>query len=470
MLQKTTPTTDDVKNRCLAIIDKYHHREALREDDIRAWVSHVVGEHGDAAVWHAARAAGFGGSDIGVLARNYSGHRADHQVSARDIVASKLLKEVPSEDSGDLRRGHDNEPLHAQRFYEKYAAKRDEVAFETLTKSQGLRRWMRYSPDDVVLLPAANPNPALNGQYFVRLLIDYKAPRRVEEDDSIAFQYACQLHQGAMICAKAGVHLDGLMLSQFDWAGWALKDDNIPYDPEISKLILKAGDHYFDYVMRGDLPPYIFTPKFDREAEFIEAFGAKAQRLAHLSAVGKAFMDEAELVASEIKASLKDVRLAGKRMQLGDLGVTAVNMVDHQKINELLGKDGVADVRKKGGKPEYDAAAMVMKLRELGHDVNVYRIDKIDADIAYPVLIDKGFDPEAFMTEQIRFKVAEHLKESARQLVQASFPKEAAIEQPAEVIEQPQIVVVQDLADQTAEQDVREGQFTERQAQRTSMV
>lgn len=471
MTDCTNTGTEAIKTRCNEIIDRFHHRNALRDDDIRVWVSEVVQAQGEAAVWHATRASGFGGSDIGVLARNFKGDRADHMNSAHDIIASKLLKSVPEEDMGDLRRGHENEPAHAKKYYEKYSAQRDEVSFDTLSNSQGLRVWMRYSPDDVILMPASQPNPALGGLYARRLLIDYKAPRTVEEDDSIAFQYACQLHQGAMICAKAGVHLDGLMLSQYDWAHWALKDDYVPYDPEVSKLILQAGDYYFDYAMRGELPPYIFTKKFDREAEFIQEFGEKAQRLAHISAVGKAFTDMADSIGSELKESLKDLRLAGMKMQLGDLGVTAVSLVDHAALNELLSKDDVALLRKKA-KPDYDAEAMAAKLTEMGVDTQAFRIDKIDADKAYPMLIEKGFDPEQFMKEQIRFKVADHLKVAAAELARESYPVPEVIEaQPDQALGVVGVLAAnENLADLSAEQNVREAQIPERPAQRTAMV
>lgn len=465
MLQ--TPNSNEtasIKARCLKIIDGFQHREALNEADIRTWLSDVVGAQGEAAIWHAARAAGFGGSDIGILVRNFQGHRADHMASAHKIVESKLLKSVPDEDHGDLRRGHENEPGHALKYYAKYAAKRDEEAFQKLTSSQGLRSWMRYSPDDVVLVPAPQANPALGGAFARRLLIDYKAPRKVEADESVAFQYACQLHQGAMICAKAGIHLDGLQLSQYDWAGWQLKDDAIPYDRDISSLILQAGDHYYDHVMRGQLPAYIFTPKFEREQEFIEKFGLRAQRLAQLSATAKAFTDAYEKEAKAVKDFFQGVRLAGTKMQLGDLGVTAVAMVDHEKIHTLLGKEGVAALRKKNAAPEYDAKAMVEKLKGLGVDTNEFRIDKLDADKAYPALVEMGHDAESFMTEQIRFKVAEYLKVEAAKVVELSFPVE--IEQPVEMLQD----AGQVTAELPAEEDVREGQSTERHSQRAAMV
>jgi hypothetical protein len=467
MNKPSSSELEAIKTRCFEVIDRFHHREALSDDVIRSWVSTVAQEQGDAAVWHATRAGGFGGSDIGVLVRNFGGHRADHMNSAHDIVAAKLLKTTPMKDTGDLRRGHENEEPHAKKFYAKYGAQRDFGAFDRLASSSGLRKWMRYSPDDVVLVPSSQPNPALGGAYARRLLIDYKAPRRVDEDDSIAFQYACQLHQGAMVCAKSKIHLDGLMLSQFDWANWCLKDDDVPYDPEMSKLILQAGDHYFDCVMRGELPPYVMTPRLENDAHFIEAYGFKAQRLAHLSATRKAFEDEEALLSAELKASLKDVRLAGKKLKMGDLTVTAVNMVDHAKVNELLGPEGVLNLRKKNAEPDFDASAMAEKLNAMGVNTDKYRIDKIDAEKAYPELLEKGFDPEQFMKEQIRFSASNFLKDAAKQLVLSSFPREEQAQEDEDQIDEHG---ESSLNQQSESENVREGQITERHSQRTAMV
>lgn len=452
-----------VRARCLEVIDRFKHRDALREDDVRHWVREVVGVHGEAAIWHAVRASGFGGSDIGVLVRNHQGHRADHQASAHDIVMSKLLRSLPDEDSGHLRRGHENEPRHAQAFYAKYGCFRDVEAFEALSAAQGPRAWMRYSPDEVVLMASARPNPSLGGRKVVRVLADYKAPSKVEEGDEIAFQYSCQLHQGAMICAKAGIHLDGLLLSQFDWAGWRLKDDRVDYSPELARMILAAGDHYWGFVMAGQVPPYILTPKFDRQDEFVERFGAQAQRLAQILAVAKVFDDEAKSEAQVIKQALQDVRLAGTRLQMGDLTVTAVGILDHGKVAEALDKLGVtpaerASLRKGGGETSYDAERMVEKLRELGVDPDQFRNDKFDGERVYRFLAQRGMDPESLMSEQVRMKTSAHLKDQAQEVLRLTYPA-------------PQdFSAGTDEASYGATQNVRDGQVAERPAPRTAIA
>ena len=476
MLQTSqTPSKDEIKAKCRTIIDRFAHREVLREADIRDWLASVIGMHGEAAIWHATRASGFGGSDIGVLVRNFQGHRADHQASAHEIIEGKLLRRLPDEDTCHLRRGHENEAAHAQRYYVKYAV-RDEAAFLALTRATGLRPWMRYSPDEVALHPSDRPNPNLGGRNVVRILGDYKAPSVVDGDAAVHFQYACQLHQGGMICAANGIHLDGLQLSQFDWAHWELKDDYVPYDPELAKLILAAGDHYADFVMRGEVPPYVFTPKFEKQDELAALYGERGQVLAQVVAMSKAMEKEADFRSDELKASLQGFRLAGTKLSLGDLSVTCVTMVDHNAVAKVVTKEEAAALRKaKPGKDvSWDAEAMALRLSELGVDPMQYRTDKFDPDLAYEFLAAKGLDPEQFMTEQIRIAPSKFLKDQAIDMVTNTYPRVSVSPSPAE-----SMVAAADVSPEgqvtatdiyEAEADVRDGQLTDRLAQRTAMV
>lgn len=77
------------------------------------------------------------------------------------------------------------------------------------------RKWMRYSPDDTVIKDGK------------RYLIDYKAPG---EPGDVKFRYACQLHQGRMVCEHSGVHIDGMILVQLDWRTWDIRDAGNPAD------------------------------------------------------------------------------------------------------------------------------------------------------------------------------------------------------------------------------------------------
>lgn len=425
--QLTTEQADKVRAKCLERIDGFLHREALRESDIREWVREVVGVHGEAAVWHATRAGGFGGSDIGVLVRNHQGVRADHQASAHDIVAAKLLRSVPGMDTGVLTRGHFMEPIHAKIYCEKWAAERDEEAFAGLTAATGVRVWQRYSPDEMVLLPSDTPNPAFGGRMVNRILADYKAPTVVDEDDEIKFQYACQLHQGAIICAHAGIHLDGLMLSQFNWAGWNLKDDFIEYDAELAAQIIRAGDFYWDHVMRGEVPSYVAKEKI-RDDEFIAKWAKKAQILANVRAMESAFKSRGDKIADEIRDALKPIRMGDARLVLSDLTIAAAKSVDMEKVSKLLTEEEIA-VLQKGETLEFDEDKVKAKLTELGVAHKDVKTRKVNPERAHDLLVARGHDADDLITESPRMTVAKHLKEAAVDTVKKLFPPEAEFTQ-----------------------------------------
>jgi hypothetical protein len=416
---------DVIERQCVSIIDRHPHREAILEGDLRLWVREVVAAHGEAAVWHAARAGGFGGSEIGVLVRNHAGVRADHQASAHEIVEGKLLRRMPLEDSGPLRRGHDNEPRHAQWFQRKYHATRDQEAFDRLSKGTGLRPWMRYSPDELVLLPVDQPNPALQGRHLARWLVDYKAPTLVDESEEVKFQYACQLHQGALICAKLGIHLDGLMLSQFDWAKWEIKDDHIPYDPEMSRMILAAGDHYWEYVLRGDVPDYVRRPRFEGEAELRKAWEDKANLVARLKAMGKAIEDALKPQEQALREHLEQFRVAGLRCTVGDLSISAFGAVDVDALCQVLPDEQAEQIleglAKKGTSTSFDSKAMESALRQRGVAMKQFARVSLDEAKVYEWAVSNKLDPETFIKETIRFSPNEDLKQRARDSVRQAF-------------------------------------------------
>lgn len=424
--------------RVWEIVNALPQREAIRESDARAWVDAVVGQHGEMAIWHAIRLNGFGGSEIGVLVRNFNHERADHGMSARDIVEAKLMRRAPLEDSAHLRRGHDNEALHAQRFYAKWGAQRDEQVYERLKSAKGTHVWMRYSPDDVVRMPL---RMTLNDQGQVRLvrtreanslwLIDYKAPSVVDPSDKVAFQYAAQLHQGAILCAQVGLQLDGLMLSQFDWAGWALKDDVVPWDPALGQAIVDAGEHYWGFVQRGELPPYVVRPLLEGGEAYAHEMADLARQYAALAALADAAKERAEQLRERLLAPLGNVRLGAARVEFVDpqdgsklMTMTANRLLDKDLAQQVLGEDQLR-LCEKPGPTELDAQAMADYLTHLGVDLAQFRKRKLDADKVFALAARMGLDPERLVREQPILRVAPHVKEAMREFIEQSYPSRA---------------------------------------------
>jgi hypothetical protein len=426
----------EITNKVWGIVNALPHRGAILESDARAWVDEVVGLHGKAAIWHAIRLNGFGGSEIGVLVRNRAGVRADHQASAHDIVAGKLMRKAPTETSGHMTRGHENEEPHSRRFYEKYGATRDIEAYNALTAAQGKRPWMRYSPDDVVKMPVSLMRdsegvfyPSLRSADNKRWLIDYKAPSKIDTSEEIAFQYACQLTQGAILCAEAGIHLDGMMLSQFDWANWALKDDVVEWNPQLGEVLLEAGDHYWDYVKRGQVPDYIRT----EEMSGMEAYSAEYLQIADMYANLVALADASKKRAEEIRDTLlepvKNKRLMGQKITFGLSGAPTLTigtkqMLDREAVQKAFTPEQLAAC---SGEVKYDPKLMLAHLRSINADLKPFKIYDLDSTKVYAMAAKEGLDGDVLVAEQLTLTAAKSVKEAMATFINDNYPLSAAI-------------------------------------------
>lgn len=412
---QTKQDRDEITRKVWQIVNGLPQREAILEGDARHWVGEVVGEYGELAIWHATRAGGFGGSQIGALVRNHVGQRADHEQSAHAIVEGALLRRLPDEPNCHMRRGIAMEPMHRPQFYAKYGAVRDDKGFATLSKSVGLRPWMRYSPDDLVFMPQGG---ALRAG---RWLIDFKAPSLADQSERVSFQYVCQLHMGRLVCEHNGVPINGLLLSQFDWANWQLKDDQVGYLPQLDDMIIAAGDHYWEYVLRGEVPPYVRRPKLDPDA-----FGADvrdaAMRMARLKALQTAIEKHVEELDKTVKEALSKHQFGGSALALNGITFTAVPKPDMEKIRAAVPAEVLATVPLKKGKRRYDEDAMAGKLTELGQNLAQFALPgNMDNEALYAALCDAGLDADALMGEQIRGTVDKKLGEEVNAWLTREF-------------------------------------------------
>lgn len=438
ILQKNTVQSNnpEITQKVWSLVNALPHREAIQEADARGWVEQVVSLHGEAAVWHAIRLNGFGGSEIGVLVRNRGGARADFQASAHDIVAGKLMRKAPTETNGHMTRGHENEEPHARRFYVKYGALRDVQAFEKLKNAQGKRPWMRYSPDDVVQMPVllakdeqGNIYPSANTSEMKRWLIDYKAPSKVEQNDEVAFQYACQLTQGAILCAEAGVDLDGMMLSQFDWANWQLKDDVIGWDQDLGRLVLDAGSHYWGFVGRGEVPDFIRTLEATDLSDYAKLHLEAANMYADLSALSKATDERAKEIRAILLKPVQDKRLAGKKVSFGLDGAPSLvlgvkQMLDREATTKLFTPD---QLERCSGAVTWDAAKMLTHLKSLDVPVDQFRVYDLDATKVYSVAAELGLDADSLVKEQFTLAPSKPVKQKMQSYVNDHYPLTAAL-------------------------------------------
>lgn len=416
---------EQITKEVWAIVDRLPQRAAIKEGDARHWVREVVAQHGDLAKWHATRAGGFGGSQIGALVRNFHGQRADHEQSARKIVAGALLAEIPEESTGHMRRGVAMEASHREWFMKKYGAHRDAKGFEILSKSTGMRQWMRYSPDELAYMH--NPSSTVEGG-LERWLGDYKAPSEVDQSDKVAFQYVCQLHMGRLVCEHNGVHIDGMILSQFDWKNWSLKDDVISYIPELDQLILEAGDHYWEFVLRGELPQYVRKARLEDAKGLTDKISDDAFRLARLNALSKVFATEAEKLKEKVVGAASEYRFGGSSLSVaGSLKITAAQVFDQEAVVKAVPEEILASVPiKKASASRYD----VDKLRERvkaaladGEKMNqFYAVGSMEATPLYEALCNAGIDADSLMVEQVRVTTDPSVTADVLAFVRREFP------------------------------------------------
>ena len=410
-------------------IDQLPQRDAIEQSDLTQWVDFVANVMPDEAMWHATRASGVGGSEIGGLVKNYLGHRADFMFSAHDWVEDKLLRRHPEPSGGALRRGIEMEDVHRQHFHKAYQVQRDVEAFQTLAASHIKGRpYLRYSPDDVVNFKTPtiiDVGDDRQIQVEGAMLIDYKSPSNVNTDGA-SFSYACQLHQGALIAEENGVELAGTILSQWDWTNWTMHNDIVTINPELQDLILKTSDYYWDCVLRGDVPNYIRAQRYELDEGTKREWSHAAERFSMLNALKTQLDNEAKKLRDTIAEGLRlgNERLDSQQVVFDDvLKISASTRLDEDKVRQALPPEALEAVEVKEKTTTYDTAALVRYVKEQGIDVKPFRkLTKLDPEKAYDALADHGFNPEEFMTETHRFLTDRTISTKAKLWVENNFP------------------------------------------------
>lgn len=412
------PDVMELRRQVRAKVDALPQRDLIEHHDARFWTEEVVERYGDLALWHATRAGGFGGSQIGALVRNYMGLRADHS-SAHDIVEGTLLRRLPDEPNGPMRRGVFMEPHHREMFYAKWGARRDEAGFNLLSQSTGSRRWARYSPDElcfmsgaVLGLPAVQP---------VRILGDFKAPT---EAHGVNFEYQCQLAMGNAICSHVGVKVDALMLSQLDWANWELRDEWVDSSQELEDLIFTAGDHYWDeFVMKGMVPPYVHKPRLDPASDVVQALTQPLTMLARMKSLGAYVTKRVEELEAQVKPKLKELRFGDSKLVIGGMSYSASHEVDAQQAAKVLPVEVMQRLPlKKRSTKRYDEDKLLAAVKELAPDADLKQFlqpDNLDPEAVRAALEEAGADPDAIVTEKLTGRVDRGVTEQTMVWAQA---------------------------------------------------
>ena len=356
-----------------------------------AWVAELRRQEADGALGgltpeqHLRRLGGFGASEIGTLVGERRGERSPFG-TARELVARKLLLDVPAPPDEHMRRGIAMEPLIREAFLRQTGAARLEALTRRVAAHNPARHpWMQCTPDDFV---------ELGGRL---VLVDYKAP--AEPLASLDLSYTCQLHQIGLVAEDLGYPVDLRALVAWNHPRGRPEVLVCERDPALEAEIVAAGERYWTaHVLAGELPPW-------------PARGGRALDLAALSPEAKAELEalaerwlRLEVLAGEAGRMSEEARDAlAARCRSHGLTETVDSGPVRIKPRPAWDPDAVAArlppaERARFERPRYDVARLAEALRALGGDPDVARTSDaaaLDLDAAARWLVAEKGVPEA---------------------------------------------------------------------------
>lgn len=192
---------------------------------------------------HLRRLGGFGASEIGVLVGERRGEYSPFS-TARELVARKLLLDLPEPADAHARRGIVMEPLIRGEFLRRSGAVRHEDLTQRVAAHTPTRwPWMQATPDDFVEIDG------------VLGLVDYKAPAEPLTDLSLS--HACQLQQIRLLAEDLGLPVRWQAIVAWNHPRGCPEVFLCERDPALEQEIIEAGEHYWrQHVLTGELPPW----------------------------------------------------------------------------------------------------------------------------------------------------------------------------------------------------------------------
>lgn len=178
-------------------INALPQRSLISDQVAERWVDGIVTMDPDRAVWHARRARGIGGSEIGEILRRRLGMGEQFKTPER-ISREKLLLELPEGDNPYIRRGRDLELL-AQKVYERLtgrtSVKDQEPYASAFSEAHPQASFAVGNPDDVNETPEKR---IIIPDYKVRSTLDWNAP--------VDLNYIAQCHWYGDIYSASARH------------------------------------------------------------------------------------------------------------------------------------------------------------------------------------------------------------------------------------------------------------------------
>jgi len=373
-------------------------------------------------MWHVKRLSGIGGSEIGVLVAAQRGVPDAFGNTPGDIIGEKLLAFEPKKTTIAMRKGIVAETCLRQFFLEDFKAERDMKSIDLL-ESDTVKtpfEWMRYSPDDIVMISGH------------RYLVDYKHPKEAKLHDDLHLRYICQLHQGQMILDYNGIKIDGMLLVQYPEQGDDLMVSEIPFDDSIVDDIIKSGQSAWFSVLSGHIP---FQKKEDAISglpqDKVESLNDLSGEFTRTKALADALYADAKKIQERITGIVNQCDIAdGSQLVATGLKIGVKVGFDVEVAAQALG-----DAAMRCKLPVYSADAMSKYLNEMQPAVNMTQFETgsttWNESAVKDMLKSHGMSEGQFMSQTLRMTLncSKEYKESARDTVMSvrnDFPVVAA--------------------------------------------
>ncbi len=389
----------------LAVMKTLPQYPHMAQHDIRAFLENF--ENNPRCYWHIQRLGGIGGSEIGVVVYDVRGEKDPFGETVNNIAKQKLLQVQPKKQTYAMARGVWFERVVRHVFREQYGAKTDFEAKKILSTTKDTPRpWMRYSPDDVVIIDGK------------RLLVDYKTPTEAALHNEISLRYRAQLHLGYIIGAYNDLKLDGMMLVQAPQNGnEEIVLTQVEFDNELAKDIIMGGDKLWNDVVSGIVPP---APPMSPQVELTDSEAEEITKFSTEMVKYKVITDQLNARIDTLRGEIERVlamKYVGEKSMLYLPGYNVT--VSAPKLNAPALVAVIGEEAKSAIVPVYDEDKMIDFLKSNNVDLTQFETGKTQWDQAKLISLAEaqGIDHNYYSTNSYLFKlnVDESYKEMAQQ-------------------------------------------------------
>jgi len=302
--------------------------------------------------WHIRRLSGFGGSDMSALIMEYNGDFYPFG-NAEDVVREKICLTAPEPFVGDTERGTIMEPIIRRKFEKAMRENHDLVlhtdAYKKLNKFQESgawdeHPWMKASPDGIYL-------DLKTGETW---LVDFKCPAAqstvLDNYEDPAIYYKAQLAQYKILLEEAGVRIDHTVLAPFSLKEMKIYIAEFPVTDELIQNVLDAGDYYWEFVLKNELPKRPPGKNF----QYVKEVPAPLQELISEMIVVKKLESIAKSKGSAIKdRALELALLSGIDWKKIDTKTRIPGLdISHKEVCSVNNDLIHAEFRRLGGNPD----------------------------------------------------------------------------------------------------------------------